>query len=123
MNQAQALAKLRKVYGTRVCARVDDKAPTESERDEARAKLRDANAKKKEAAEALEARRAELLRDPVFQKLRAEHQAADREASELLGRTYRHRITVGVAVAGFFSVKAEGDNWSDVVAKATGSST
>lgn len=33
---------------------------------------------------------------------------------------YRHRVTVGVSQYGFFSVKAEGDNWDEVVAKVAG---
>ena len=123
MNQAQALAKLRKVIGPKLGYRIDPKAPSAEQREEARTKLRDARERRDAVEAAMKARREELLRDPTYQELRKQYQSLDEECSLHSSRSYKKRITVGVAGGMFFSVRAEGDNWDEVVAKATGAAT
>lgn len=118
MNQTQALTKLRKIIGPKVSYRIDSKALPADEREAKQAKVRELRAKKQAAEEASAARRAELLRDPVYRALRAEVNALDAEIGKHLHAAYAKRITVGVVGGMFFSVRAEGDNWAEVVAAA-----
>src|SRR5262245_23909963 len=120
MNQIQALAKLRKILGPEMGYRINDKAPSADERAAVRAGFDDLQRIDAEAKAARDARLAELLAgDARYQELRAQATAADRALSNARGKLYAHRIVVGVRGAMFFSVKFEGDNWDDVVRKAT----
>lgn len=67
----------------------------------------------KAAKGAAEARRAELLSDPEYRRLLAEQGAAYRAREAVRGGGYR--ITVGIDMGFAFEVRAEGDNWAEVV--------
>lgn len=123
MNQSQAIAKLRKILGPKFGFRVDKTALDADGRAKASAEVKRLNEKKATVSEAMEARRAELLRDPVYQALRAEHAELDALRSKALHAAHSKRITVGTIGEMFFSVRADGDNWDEVVAKATGSAS
>lgn len=118
MNQTQAIAKLKKIIGKGFGYRVDPKALNAEERDAASIKARALREQKVAAEEAMQARRNEVLRgDATYQSLKIEYEAL-RKAHEVASRgLYRKRITVGHVSSMFFSVRADGDNWDEVVAK------
>ena len=128
MNRTQALAKLKKVLGKNLAYREDPAALVGDEREAAKVKREVLHDAKKLIGELRDARRAEVLAaDAEFQRLKGQYErareAADKAGAEVFGR----RITVGTrsGVGGFhfFNVKAEGDNWQEVVDKLTGSGT
>lgn len=118
MERAVAIKKLGKILGKSLGYRVDLKAPDQDDRDEARAKLPDATAKRKALSERMEARRLEILQaDAEYQRLKADHADAKKVCDELFGITCRYRFTVGTSNSLFFMVKAQGDSWEEVIAK------
>ena len=128
MNRTQALAKLKKVLGKKLAYREDPSALIGDDREAAEVKrklLRDAQ---HIIRDALEARRVEVLAaDAEFQRLSAQYRRTREAADKASGEAYARRIAVGtlidIAGMGAFSVKAEGDNWQEVVDKLTGSGT
>lgn len=118
MEQRVALKKLGKMLGPKLGYRIDPKAPTGEERDAARAQLSAAVSARNDLTSKRDTRRdAILAADEEFQRLRREASAAI-DTVEKLGGMMRHRkITVGVSTSLFFVVKAEGDNWQEVVDK------
>lgn len=119
MNQSQAIAKLKAALGRGFAYRLDPKAPKPAQRQDAADKLRAALLCKKSAADAAKARYEELLKDPKYVKLRAEADALSKECDKLAATTRHYPITVGVNNGMWFSIKAEGDNWQEVVDKVT----
>jgi hypothetical protein len=116
MNQQQAIAKLRKMLGPKMAARVNEKALPGEKRAEESRKVPALQARTRELEAALHARRAELLADPAYQALKAELEAARNAADLTRHRAAQKRITVGVNSALFFHVRAEADTWAEVVA-------
>lgn len=118
MNQTQAIGKLRKVLGDRLAYRLDRKAAKAEARGEARVKAQEAAASKT-AAEALRRERMDFLlgQDAEYQRLNDEVKELTKEHERLRSITLRAPITVGVDTGWSFSVRAEGDNWDEVVAK------
>lgn len=117
MNKTQALSKLRTIIGAKLGYRVDDTAPDEEGRERRRAAYREADIAARAAREAAEARRQSLLAgDAEYQTLRA---AAIKAAAykEALPSSHHYRITVGRSESIFFSIKAQGDTWDDVVSQ------
>lgn len=120
MERTIAIKKLGKILGKSLGYRVDPKAPDQDDRDEARAKLREATPKREALSKALDARRAEVLQaDIEYQRLKAEHAEAKKDCDELFGITCRYRFTVGTSTSMFFMVKAQGDSWEEVIDKLT----
>ena len=119
MDRAIAIAKLRKSLGKGFGYRENPKAPSKDQRDIAKLKLKDAMTEKKRLSEECEARRQEILAaDQEYQKRLAAYQEARKREGELSGTSHSYRITVGNSTGcGFFFIKAEGDNWEEVVAK------
>jgi hypothetical protein len=118
MNERQAIAKLHKLLGKRAAYRIDDKAPDAETRAAYRAALPDLRADEKEAREALDARRAEVLAaDPVYQSLLCRWRTVKQTTDNAASIGYRSRITAGVDMGIGLSVKAEGDNWQEVIDK------
>jgi hypothetical protein len=117
MNQAQAIAKLTKALGPKFGWRVNRKALDEAGRGQQRLLARELSGKRKQAEEAMNARVKELLQDPAYQALKAEYDDLSKQRDAAVGRALHAPITVGLLESGWFSVKAEGDNWSDVVEK------
>jgi len=120
MNQTQALAKLRKVLGADMAYRTNPKALNAEQRDAARVVWQEARAIA-EAAEAARVARlnALLAGDAEYQALKAQAAATKKTADNARAGLYSYRITVGVRNAMFFSIRAEGDNWDEVVTKIT----
>lgn len=120
MNRTQALAKLRPILGKSIAWREDDRAPTGEARISAQEAYAAAQAAHMAAKAAREERYKAILEgDAEYQRLRAEATKAH-EARDKAGSLSRHRrITVGtrsdVGGLGFFHVRAEGDNWQEVV--------
>jgi hypothetical protein len=92
---------------------------TADERAEAKAALGPVTQRRNQLIVERDARLAFLLaNDAEYQRLKDEHQAAKKEADELLGKLHSYRFTAGKSVGGlFFQVLAEGDSWEDVIAK------
>ena len=120
MNQSQAIAKLRKIIGAGFAYRIDPDAPAAEQRDEIRRAWRDAKELERKATAARQARYLELLKtDAEYQRLCAEVKKAEAAASKAGAGMNRHRVMVGRDMGFAFSVFAEGDNWDEVVAKAS----
>lgn len=120
MERAIAIKKLTKILGKSLGWRVDQKAPDQDDRDEARAKLPAATSKREDLRKSMEARRAEIiLADTEYQKLKADHAEAAKACDELFSVTVRYRFTVGTMGSMFFHVKAQGDSWEEVIDKLT----
>lgn len=117
MDRKTALKKLQKLLGKDAAFRIAPDAPDADERAAASVAgvaLRSAAAIAKTA---METRRAELLRDPEYLRLRDAYTRAENERMKMSGRATRYRITAGTVGGLFFSVRAQGDTWSEVFAK------
>lgn len=120
MERAVAIRKLGRLLGKNVGYRVDPKAPTPDEREEAQRALPHAVQTRNDLNDRLEARRNAILQaDDEYQALKLALAEAKKRA-DLLWSISRHRkITVGTSNGLFFSVKAEGDSWEDVIGQLT----
>ena len=120
MERAVAIKKLGKILGKSLGYRVDPTAPNQDERDEARAKLPDASARRKALSDQMDARRLEILRaDTEYQRLKTAHAEAEKHFSELRSISSHYKITVGTSSSMFFTVRAQGDTWEQVIEKLT----
>lgn len=117
MNQTQAINKLRKSLGDKLAWRIDKGAPDADEREAFHAEWKAAKEAADQAAKALQARMDELLSDPLYRELKAKAKQAQTAAETASYKSRQYRITVGLDQGYCFSVRAEGDNWADVVAK------
>lgn len=116
MNQAQAIAKCTKIIGKTFGYRVDPKALNAEERDVAKEKSRALMAQRQAAEKAMQDRRAEILKgDATYQTLKAEYEALKKAHEIASSGLYHKRITVGSVSSMFFSVRADGDTWAEVV--------
>lgn len=118
MNFEQASRALRKLYGKRWGYRYDESAPKAEEREEIGAALPGLAAALELARKAREARKAELLKDPEYVRLREAVELADKAHSKALSRWHQWRVVVGKSTGIFFEVTAQGDNWQDAIDKA-----
>lgn len=116
MNQTQAIAKLRKTLGEKFAYRVDKSAPNAEQRDAIRVRYEAAKRIAEEADAKRKARYLELLQDPVYVQLKKAAEDTKAAAEKASVGLHQRRITVGIDLGLFFSVKAEGDNWAEVVA-------
>lgn len=117
MERSVAIKKLGNLLGKSFGYRVDPKAPDRDEREEARAKLKDATSKRDDLSKQMDERKMELLRgDEEYQRLRAEHTEARKERDALASTAHRYRFTVGKSNSIFFVVEAQGDSWEEVIA-------
>jgi hypothetical protein len=119
VNQTQAIAAMKKLWGSKAAWRYNEHALRGDEREEQGREADELRAKQQAAKAARDARRAELLKDPEYLRLVAEHEAADK-AADLAASNYRaRRVTVGYCSNGaglsWFNVVAEGDNWQDAI--------
>lgn len=117
MNTRQAAAKLQKLLGPRGAWRINDRAPTAEDRERAKTARPALVDEETKAKLAMERRRAELLADPEYRRLVADWQQAQRRANENLGVRHSYRITVGIDSGFALVVKAEGDNWQEIIDK------
>jgi hypothetical protein len=119
MERTVALKKLGALLGKDFGWRINPKACTREEREEAKLALPALSAAARQAETAAEDRRkAVLAADEEYQRLRREWIEARRASGDASSKTHSYRFTVGNSVAGmFFSVKAEGDSWEEVIEK------
>jgi hypothetical protein len=118
MERAIAVKKLGKLLGKHLGYRINPKAPSQEEREAAKAQMALAVEERNKLKELRDARfRAILDADQEYQSLHAAHKAAYEHVHELSSIMLTHKITVGVSNSMFFHVKAEGDSWEDVIAK------
>lgn len=118
MEKSVAVRKLHKILGKGFGYRVDPKALKREGREKAQEELKAALAERNKARDDLEARRLEILAsDQEYQKRLAAKKAAQARVDALSARAHRQPITVGVSNSMFFLVKAEGDNWQEVLEK------
>ena len=85
-------------------------------REQARAEAALLRAQRDETEKALDFLRAQLLADPEYVALRTQLVQIKQQHDRAWGRSYHKRITVGIDGGMLFHVKAEGDNWQEVVA-------
>jgi len=118
MERVVAIKKLSKMLGRSLGYRVDPKAPSNDEREEAKQQLPALVAARQQAEKAKTDRCRELLAaDARYQELVAAHDEAKDKASKAFSVTRHFRFTVGTHNGMFFLVRAEGDSWEDVIAK------
>lgn len=115
MDQRTALRKLQKMLGPKVGYKINDKALDAESRAEARARAVALKVELDAAKQALEARFAELMRDPTYRALKEAHRQADAAYNAERYRAECKRIQVVVSSGIFYEVKAGGDNWQQVV--------
>ena len=118
MERAVAIKKLGKMLGKSFGYRVDPKAPSSEERDQATTEARSLSAEFKTAEEAEAARRRALLEgDTEYQRLRAETKRLRDAKDGAWSKSRHYKITVGTTSSIFFHVRAEGDSWEEVIEK------
>lgn len=116
MNKQQAMRELKRILGKRLMWREDPDAPVGEVREAAIAIATAARDASREASDAVNARSKALLAgDAEFQRLAAVAGKAREAMEKTRGAAHRHRITVGTDEGFAFAVKAQGDNWQDVV--------
>src|SRR6516162_5240773 len=118
MERSIAIKKLSKMLGKGFGYRVNTKAQMREEREAIRTELKTAVEARDRLGKLADDRRNELLRnDQDYQEKYAAHKEARKKVSELNGRAYSNKISVGISSGMFFFVKAEGDNWEEVIEK------
>jgi len=118
MERAVAIKTLSKLLGKKFGYRVDPKASTPEQKENAKALLPSALEQRNKLKEAKEARfNAILAADTEYQDLKAAHKAAQDSVSKLNSIMYHRKITVGLDEGFFFLIKAEGDSWEQVIEK------
>lgn len=117
MNATQAMTQLRTLLGKNAVLR-DSKRPSSPEmREQQHAKHRAVSERKKIAAAALDARRAEILAaDSEYQRLLAEYESV-RAEKERTPMGLHCRYSAGRDHSFFFLVDAEADTLAELVAK------
>lgn len=115
MKDGTALKKLVKLLGSRAAYRKDKGAPGAAGRAVASAEFQRLRPLVEAAKAARDARYRELLQDPKYRELVAEHDALRKELQEAGSQSRRYAITAGKDMGLFFSVAAEGDTWPEVL--------
>jgi hypothetical protein len=114
----RSLPKLRKLLGPKFGYRVNTKAPNKEERDEALAQFPAALAERDACEKALREYRTALLNaDQGYQRLMTSYKAAKERTDNLGGLSRSYKITAGVSNSMFFTIRAEGDTWTEIVEK------
>lgn len=118
MERVVAIKKLGKMLGKSLGYRLDPRAPTPEERDQATAEAKTLSAEYKTAEEAeAERRRVILEGDAEYQRLRAETKRLRDAKDKAWSKSRHYKITVGTSNSMFFHVRAEGDSWEEVIEK------
>lgn len=117
MNQQQGIAKLKKLLGNRAHYELDERAPKEAQREEYRKQREILRVEAEQAKAKRDARYRELLSDPLYKQLHAEHAAVQKAFEEARWRSTWFRLIVGTHDGLGFYVRASGDNWADVIGK------
>lgn len=120
MRREDAIKKLGRLLGKNLGYRVDPTAPDQDERNEALTNLKIQRPIRDELRKQVELRcKAILAADEEYQRLKAEMKAASDTCDKLLSITNQYRFTVGVSNSLWFTIRAQGDSWEEVIAKLT----
>lgn len=120
MERSIANKKLRRLLGKSLAYRIDPNAPTREGRDGAKAELRAATAKHGSVNKQLLARRSAILgADAEYQRLTADYAETRNRVAKLNSITASYKIKVGLSDGFFFTVRAEGDSWEQVIEQLT----
>ena len=120
MERATAIRRLGRLLGKKLGYRINAKAPTQEEREIAKAALSSAIQDRNKLREQRESRyKAILAADEEYQRLVAAVRAASERVDTLSSITRHYKITVGTSEGMFFLVKAEGDSWEEIIDKLT----
>ena len=118
MERVVAIKKLGKMLGKSLGYRVDPKAPTSAEREQATQEAKALNAEYATAEAAETARRRAVLEaDVEYQRLRAETRRLREAKDKAWSKSRHYKITVGTSNGMFFLVKAQGDSWEEIIDK------
>lgn len=120
MNEKQAIAAMKKLWGKKAAWRINNKVPTGEDRERLICVMPILSASEKAAIKARDDRREELLKDPEYLRLAEAAKQAIKNRQEAAGKIYSRRVTIGEIIGGFFIVKGDGDNWAEAVKKARG---
>jgi hypothetical protein len=95
-----------------------NRATNQEDRDAASARVKQVKVDYDETKAARDARSKWLLEnDAEYQRLKGETQAKREEFEVVQGAQFYYRLTVGTNEGWAFMVKAQGDNWADVIRK------
>jgi methyl coenzyme M reductase subunit C-like uncharacterized protein (methanogenesis marker protein 7) len=97
--------------------RVDSKALDAEHRAAAKVELEILTAIQKDATDRMEERKRHLLQDPTYVELVEKAKAVRKHVDEVRGEVYARKITVGISNSLWFSVKADGDSWEEIIKK------
>jgi hypothetical protein len=118
MERSLAVKKLGKLLGKNLGYRVDSNAPTQDEREAAKAALPAVTQERKEISERMQARKNELLEaDSEYRELMAKYKTVRDNADRLVSISHTYKFTAGTSNGMFFVVRAQGDTWEDVIDK------
>lgn len=117
MTPTEGVKRIKKLLGSKAAWRDNGHASSEETRETAKAAAVAAKAE----YESLKGKRDDLMRrlldNQEYQALVQQTKDARQAWEEQQGRTHRYKIRVGTVEGGFLMVKADGDNWADVVRK------
>lgn len=118
MTPTEGVRRIRKLLGTKAKYRELHERTSPEGRALAMDKARHLKALYDAAKEKRDALHRELLADHRYQAIQAETAELRRQWERERGLALRYRLTVGTVEGGmFFMVKAQGDNWAEVVFK------
>src|SRR5262245_13197873 len=119
MNEQQAKAAMKKLWGDKAGWRRNEKALVGEAREAELAREPGLKAARETAKAAKTARYNELLKDPEYVRLTAEHEAARSAHQKCEAAIRARRVTVGTlggaAGLNWFTIKGEGDNWQEAL--------
>lgn len=111
MTRQEARARAVKMFGSEAFIRADRDLSSPERRAAALERSRALKASEDTAAAALEARRAELLSDPEYQRLLKEWRATKAQRAALSSEACYYKFRVGRADRLFAHVLGHGDTW------------
>jgi nucleoid-associated protein YgaU len=114
MTPAEGKKRVHKLLGTRAMWRDSGRTTSPEQRERAQNEQRQARAAVTQAKDAMNARLAELQKDPEYVRLVAAYKEAYRAERES-GKGGGYRLMAGVDMGIACEVKAEGDNWAELV--------
>ena len=121
MTREQALRRLKRVLGPKAYWRIAEGVSSPEKRERYHARRQAAHAQRKAAADALEARKVELLAaDAEYQARLAIYHTAKEVDNDVRYRDGEsgYKFSVGIIDLGMFRVqRAEGDTWEEIFAQ------
>ena len=118
MQRETAIRKLRKIIGKEFGYRINERALGADARAEAQCELNLASKERVRLVALIDERlKVVLAADAEYQAIKARLAEAKKRESELAAKAYGRKIAVGVVSGLFFSVRAQGDSWEEVIRK------